>query len=552
MFEDHIIKTLRKELGITEVKLEIPPDPVFGDFAFPCFALSKTLKKAPNLIASELAAKIKPSPFISEVKASGPYLNFFVNKVRFYDQVISEVFRLKQLYGSTLIGKGEKVLIEHTSINPNASPHLGRARNAIIGDSLVRILKFQGYKVETHYFVNDVGKQVAMLVYAAANKKPSFDSLLKLYVDINKKVKENPKLEKDVFDLLYKFEKGDPNIKKRFKGIVSISVKGQKEILAELGIKFDFYDYESKYVESKSTASVLSRLEKFPEYFTDSDGRKVLNQEEFKNEMKSPYFVLTRSDGTSLYVLRDIAYTMEKMKRAKNNIVVIGEDQKLYFKQLFAALRLLGSPCPRVIHYSFVLLTNGGSMSTREGNVVLLEDFMKELVAKADKEIKARTGKTSKKLARVIGLGALKYSILKVSNDKNVIFDWSNALSFEGDTGPYIQYAYARASSILRKAKITPLKGDYSLLSSEYEFRLAKHISLFPRLVSEATDVLHPHLIANYLYQLAKLFSEFYHNCQCVGVDKELSKARLSLVKATRQVLANGMALLGMSPPDRM
>ncbi len=552
MFEDHIISALRKELGITEVKLETPPDHILGDFAFPCFTLSKLLKKAPNVIASELAAKIKPSPFISEVKASGPYLNFFVNKVKFYEQVISEVFRLKQLYGSTHIGKGKKVLIEHTSINPNASPHLGRSRNAIIGDSLVRIFKFQGFNVETHYFVNDVGKQVAMLVFASKNKKPSFESLLNLYVNVNKKLKDNPALEKEVFDLLYKLEKGDLKVRKRFKEIVGISIKGQRSILSELGIKYDFFDYESDYLWSKSTKQILSRLEKLPSCFTDTDGRKVLNQEEFKNEMKSPYLVLTRSDGTSLYVLRDLAYTSYKMGRAKDSIVVLGEEQKLYFKQLCAALGLLNESCPKVIHYSFVLLTDGTSMSTREGNVVLLADFMKELVGKADKEIKARTGKTSKKLAKVIGLGALKYSILKVSNDKNVMFDWSNALSFEGDTGPYIQYAYARASSILRKAKTNPLKGDYSLISSEYEFRLAKHISMFPQVVSEATETLHPHLIANYLYQLAKLFSEFYHNCQCVGVDKELSKARLSLVKSACQVLANGMALLGMTPPDRM
>lgn len=552
MFEDHIINLLKKELKLDDIKLEIPPDTLLGDFAFPCFSLAKVMKKSPDKISSELAAKFKPDSLLSEIKPSGPYLNFFVNKSKLAELVISKVLKEKAKYGSSNLGKGEKVLVEHTSINPNASPHLGRARNAIIGDSLVRILRFQGYKVETHYFVNDVGKQVAMLVYAAANKKPSFDSLLKLYIDINKKVKANPKLEKDIFDLLYKFEKGDPRVKKRFKEIVNISVKGQKEILAELGINFDFYDYESRYIESKSTGLILSRLEKFPECFTDSDGRKVLNQEELKNEMKAPYFVLTRSDHTSLYALRDIAYTIDKMKRAKNNIVVIGEDQKLYFKQLFAALRLLGSPCPRVIHYSFVTLTTGGSMSTREGKVVLLSEFMKELVAKAEKEIKLRTKKSSPKLAKVIGLGALKYSFLKVSNDKNVTFDWSSALSFDGDAGPYIQYAHARACSILGKSKVNLSNVNYSLLSKEYELNLVKQLSDFPKVVSSATETLHPHLIASYLYSLAKLFSEFYHNCQCIGVEKELSKSRLSLVSAVKQVLANGMPLLGMIPPESM
>lgn len=552
MFEQHIINLLKKELKVGDIKLEVPPDPVLGDFAFPCFSFAKTLKKAPNQIASELASKIKPTPFIKGVKANGPYLNFFVNQSKFSEQVISQVLKLKIKYGSSNPGKGEKVLIEHTSINPNASPHVGRARNAVIGDSLVRIFKFQGYRVETHYFVNDVGKQVAMLVFAAKNKKPSFDGLLKLYVDINKKVKENPSLEKEVFGLLYKLEKGDAKVRKRFMDIVNISAKGQRDIFSQLGIKYDFFDYESKYLWSKSTKEIMARLEKFHECFTDADGRKVLNQEELKNEMKAPYLVLTRSDGTSLYALRDLAYTGEKMKRAKNNIVVLGEEQKLYFKQLCLALRLLGEPCPKVIHYSFVLLTDGTSMSTREGNVVLLTDFMKELVGKASKEIKLRTKKSSHKLASVIGLGALKYSFLRVSNDKNVIFDWSKAISFEGDTGPYIQYAHARAYSILRKAKIKPVKVDYSLLSNEHEFNLVKHLALFPKVVSEAAETLHPHIIANYLYNLAKLFSEFYHNCQCIGVEKELSKARLSLVFASKQVLANGMSLLGITPPDRM
>lgn len=552
MFEEQIINLLKKELKVDDIKLEVPPDSVLGDFAFPCFTLAKTMKKDPKQIASELASKIKPAPFITEIRANGPYLNFFVNQAKFSEQAISQVLKLKQKYGSLNPGKGEKILIEHTSINPNASPHVGRARNAIIGDSLVRIFRFQGYKVETHYFVNDVGKQVAMLVFAARNKKPSFDGLLKLYVDINKEVKENPALEKEIFDLLYKLEKGDIKVKKRFKDIVNISVTGQRKIFSDLDIKWDFFDYESKYLWSKETKEVLAKLSKFSECFIDADGRRVLNQEEFKNEMKAPYLVLTRSDGTSLYALRDLAYTAEKMKKAKSNIIVLGEEQKLYFKQLCSALKLLNESCPRAIHYSFVLLTDGTSMSTREGNVILLTDFMKELVGKADKETKKRTRKSSHKLAMVIGLGALKYSFLRVSNDKNVTFDWSSALSFEGDTGPYIQYAHARASSILRKAKFKPAKADYSLLSKEYEFNLAKHIALFPKVVSDAAEALHPHIVANYLYNLAKLFSEFYHNCQCIGVDKEISKARLALVFASRQVLANGLSLLGITAPDRM
>ena len=463
-FKKEIIKILEKETGIKEINLEIPPNPEMGDYAFPCFSLAKVYKKAPLQIAEELAKKIRLTNSISKIEVKGPYLNFFVNKEKLSSNVLKEIIKNKD-YGSLELGKGKKILVEHTSINPNASPHVGRARNALIGDSIVRILKLQGYKVETHYFVNDIGKQIAMLVLGAEGRKNiTFDDLLKIYIDINKKVEEKPELEKEVFGLLNKLEKGDKKVKADFKKIVGICVKGQTKILSDMGIDYDKFDYESDYLWSKEIDEILNKLEKTGKLFTDEEGRKVLNQEGYNLSMKSPVLVLTRADGTSLYPLRDLAYHIDKKK--DESILVLGEDQKLYYQQTSAALSLLKHKVPRAVHYSFVLLQEG-KMSTRKGNVVLLEEFMKEAFDKAKAEIKKRHGSVKDENARKIAYGAIKYAILKVSAEKNVIFNWEQALNFEGDSGPYLQYAYARICSIIDKygGKIDE-NADFSLLGS--------------------------------------------------------------------------------------
>jgi len=413
-FKASIINFLKKEANLENIELEIPPNPEMGDYAFPCFVLAKEWKKSPNEIALELSKRFKPSDLIMDVKVIGPYLNFFVNKNKIAETTIKEVSKQKEKYGSSNIGKGKKILVEHTSINPNASPHVGRARNALIGDAIVRILRFQGYKVETHYFVNDVGKQIAMLVLGSEGKKNvAFDDLLKIYIEINKKIEENPELEKKVLELLNLLEKGDKTIKNKFKKNVQVCVKGQVKILSELGIKYDFFDYESKYLWDKKTDETLKRLEKTGKLFIDGFNRWVMDQKGYSLGMKIPVLVMTRGDGTSLYPLRDIAYNIEKLKKGEN-IVILGEDQKLYQEQIAAVLKELELKLPRVVHYSFVLLQEG-KMSTRKGNVVLLEDFMNEAVEKASQELKRRYNKIDEKSAKAIAYGAVKYGILRVS-----------------------------------------------------------------------------------------------------------------------------------------
>jgi len=550
-FKAAIREFIEKEAKIKNAELEVPPNPEMGDYAFPCFILAKEWKRSPNDIALELSKRLKPGEVIISAKAIGPYLNFFVNKANIAEDVVKSVLKQKDKYGSSGIGKDKKVLVEHTGINPNASPHVGRARNALIGDSIVQILKFQGFKVETHYFVNDVGKQIAMLVLGAEGKKSIvFNDLLGVYIAINSRVEKEPELEKKAFELLNLLEKGDKKTRKKFESIVKTCVNGQVKILSELGLKYDFFDYESKYLWSGKTDETLKSLEKTGKLFIDGFNRWVLDQKGYGLGMKVPVLVLTRGDGTSLYPLRDIAYNIEKLKKG-DNIVVLGEDQKLYQEQIAAVLKELELKPPRAVHYSFILLQEG-KMSTRKGNLVLLEDFMQEALNKAKDELKKRYGKIDEKSAKVIAYGAIKYGILKVSPEKNVTFDWEQALSFEGESSPYIQYAYARISSILKKNKKIDSKAGLNLLQEKEEIELIKLLSDFPDAAAKAADELRPHLIASYLYSLAKKLNEYYHAHQILKAEDKIRNARILLICAVRQVIKNGLGLLGIDVLERM
>jgi len=553
-FEAEIKKALKK-LGIKDISLERPPAPELGDYSFPCFSASKQLKKDPNTIAQELCKKIDLGKWIKKVEIKGPYLNFFISEKKLTPYILDRIQKEKEKFGSSNVGKGRKALVEHTSVNPNASPHVGRARNAMIGDFVSRILKFQGYKTEVHYYVNDIGKQIALLILGCRDKKKvGFNDLLDLYVKISAKMEKNPKIEKQVFDLLKQLEDGDKKTRAEFTKIVDICIKGQVNIFKDFGIHYDSFDPESKYLYDGSTNKILKKLEKTGKVFTDEDGRKVLDQKEFKLPMKVPVLVLTRRDGTSLYVLRDLAYTIEKMKKTKHNYWVLGEDHKLYYQQIQAALSLLKTKAPNITFYSFILLTEG-KMSTRKGNLVLLEDFMNEAVSKAKKEIIKRHGKIKnlEKLSKTIGYGAVKFSILKVSPEKNVLFNWESALNFEGESAPYIQYSHARICSILKTyKKKLDRKINYKLLFKDKEITLLKKLSEFPEMVEKSTKDLKPHMIAGYSVELAQRFSEFYHSCNILKADKDVKKARLILADSVRITLRNSLSILGIEAPEKM
>ncbi len=554
MFEGEIKEALAKALNKDKeaIALETPPKSELGDLAFPCFSLASEWKKNPNEIAKEIAEKIKSLlPKEVSINVIGAYVNFFIEKGILAETIINEALIKKDKYGSSNLGGGKKILVEHTSINPNSPPHIGHARGALIGSSIVKILKFQNYKPEVHYYINDVSKQVALLALVTKGKE-KFSSMLKLYVKAAKRMEKNKEFEAEVFKILKQFEEYDTKTVKKIKNIVDTCTKGQLKILAKLGIEHDFFDYESAYL--KNLDNLIKELEKTNKLFRDESSRLILDQHGngFDSDMKEPLLVLTRSDGTGLYALRDIAYTIDKLKRADKNIIVLGEEHKLYFKQLSAALSLLGYPAPRAIYYSHVLIEGEQGrqrMSKRAGKLVLLEDFIDECIKKAKKEIKKRKSRGD---AEAIGLAALKYAILKTEENKNVIFDWKGALNFEGNSGPYLQYTYARASSILRKAKeIRQNRTDLSLLQNEKEIWLIKSIANFPDVCRTAAEHFQVHNIAVYSYELAQAFNNFYESCPVLKAEKERD-ARLMLVRAARQTLGNALSLLGIKPLERM
>ena len=539
----NLLKDILKEKGIKlsdeelERYIEIPPSSEMGDYAFPCFFIAKELKQDPHQIALEIREKIgEPSLDFEDIQTSGGYINFFLDRKDFARKLLKEILKKKENFGKFDIGNGKKALIEHTSTNPNAPPHVGRARNAIIGDSIVKILSFLNFKPEVHYYVNDVSKQIAMLVMGDADKL-EFKDMLKRYINISKNAE---KFQDQIFFLLRQFEDGDKKTVAKFNRITKTCLKGQKDIFSELGINYDVFDYESDYI--KKSKKILIELEKTKKLHKDKEGRLYLDQKNtpLKKMMKSPVLILTRSDGTGLYPLRDIVYTIDKMKSSKENIIVLGEDQKLYFLQLKEALNILNQQAPKVVHYSFILLNKKGKskkMSTRKGSVILLETFLKDAFNKAKN--------------KKIGIAAVKYSILKNSPNKMILFNLQDSLKFEGDTGPYLLYSYARASSILKKVKTQKNKKSFVIMDlSKNEIDLVKKLSQFPEVVLNSYNNLNPSLIANYSYQLAQVFNEFYHGSKVIGSKEESFRA--SLVEAFRYVLKNSLNLLGIETLEKM
>lgn len=550
-----ISKIIGKDTEEIRKSLERTENLKNGDYCLPCFRFSRELKKSPQEIAQYLKEKIQLE-CVEKIEVVSGYLNLFINKKTYIEKIFDEMNNKKDMYGSTEKGKNKKALIEHTSINPNASPHIGRARNALIGDCIVNILKYNQYDVDVHYFVNDIGKQISMLLVATKDiEKIDFKNMLDLYININQRMKEDSELEQEVFQYLKKLENGDKETISKFRKIVEICINGQKEILAELGINYDYFDYESDFVINGSVNKVLDELQKTGKLIEAEDGRLYIDQKEYDLPMRSPVLVVTRADKTSLYSLRDIAYSIYKSKfNADRNIVVLGEDQRLYFQQISAAMDLLNYKAPEVVHYSFVLLPDG-KMSTRNGTVVLLEDFMKEILEKTRSELQARNQFIDEDKAKKIAYGAVKYTILKGSCDKNVIFDLKKALSFDGDTSLYIQYNYARINPILNKADFKNLKklDKYELLKEEIEIQLVQKLEMFKDIMEKALEKLTPNIIANYVYDITKLFASYYHEFSVLNIDNvELKNMRLQLIYNVGFVIKKSLGLLGIDVVDEM
>jgi len=565
--KNEIIAALHKTLPTVkeELRLEIPPEQM-GDFAFPCFNLASLLKKAPAIIAQEIARQIPPSTWIYKVEAKGAYVNFFVNHTTVAKETLHAVLEKKETYGH-LAKKNKKVIIEHTSANPNGPLHVGRARNPIIGDTLVRIFKAAGYTVESQFYLDDMGKQVAILAWGVQNidekkiQKPDRTKAdhqkVGYYQAAHEMMEQDDQVATAIGDMVKHSEHGDHETITLIHQAYTPVLEGIKQSLARIHITLDTYIPESTFVYDKSVEKVVHSLKK-TEYCREEEGAYFLDLESFGIQGRNTKFFFLRNDGTTLYATRDIAYHQWKAQQADLLVNVLGEDHKLESKQVEIALQLLKTKTiPQVVFYAFVSLP-GGKMSTRRGRVVYLDDLMDECIERAYEEVKKRRGDEltetqMKAIAEIVGIGSLRYNIIKVQPEKDIVFKWEEALNFEGNAVPFIQYAHARTCGILSKTKEKFHAADPSVLTHPSEQILIKQLARFPLVIHEACHGCRPHLIAGYVFETASNFNMFYRDCPVLPEqDIALRHARLMLVDATRIVLHNALELLGITAPQEM
>jgi len=544
-----------------DISFVAPPSVTLGDVSLPCFFPAKRLKTSPTQIAAEIAEKADFGFLVIEAKAAGPYLNLRLDRPRFARAIVETILGEGECFGSNRSGNGRRVLLEHTSINPNASPHVGRARNAMIGDSLARLFRFQGYVVEVHYYVDDMGKQIALLVLMDDQiQEPDFDMILDLYVKANQRAEENSEFAQRGYDLLAQMEQKDPEAQKRFASMTDLCLKGQLKVLSRLGASYDVFDRESDYVSDERLEPILDALRDKGALFEDEHGRLVVDCGKLGLEREEGrYFVLRRGNGSSMYGYRDLAYTVHKESRGiEINLIVLGEDHKLYFQQLSLILQAAGHRPPEPIHYSYILLKEG-KMSTRKGNVVLLSEFLDMATALASKRVEEHCAEypieEKKRMAEQVAVGAIRFTILRVQDTKNVIFDMDEALSFTGDTGPYIQYSCARIQSILRK-----FEGDLDAgisesfqVETDSEWMLLSKLATFPRIVASCLEQRTVAPMAVFALETARAFTGFYHDCPVLTAGtQDLVAARIQLCRATLAVMRNALHILGIEVPERM
>lgn len=550
---------LISNLGIDKdlIEISIPPKEGMGDYCLPCFKVKVNDLKDPHEKAQYILNKLNiDNEVISSAFVIGPYLNFNINKQTLSKSILERIESSKEKYGSTNEGIGKSLLIEHTSINPNASPHIGRSRNSIIGDFLVRLYKFNGYEIDREYFINDIGKQIAMLLIAVKKysdiNSVTFDEMLSLYIKINDEAKKNENIEKEAFKYLNELENGNDIVRNEFKSITDICVKGQKKIFDKMDIHWDTFTHESDFVFGHITKTILDKINEKGRLKEDENGRLYVDLAGYNIPTKTPVLVLTREDKTSLYPLRDIAYTIYKMNKNKDvNLIVLGEDQKVYMEQISAVMDILGYTSPKLISYSFVLL-NGDKMATREGKVVLLEDFIDATISKLKSNFNQRGTELSDNEYLSLASSCIKYNMLNINRGKNINFNLDDATNFTGNSAIYILYNYVRIKSILKKDNF---KKDYKnlILNTKTEEQIVKKLYDFEDAVKEAVKTSESSIITKYLNDLCGLFSKYYEETNILKEENsDLKNSRLLLLDSVRIVIENGTKILGIKTVDKL
>ncbi len=549
---ERILKKAKLDVSL----LEKPPRPEMGDLAFPCFALAGKKRKNPTEIAAEIAPKLKPSGAVKEIRAMGPYVNFFADWEKLGGKVLGKALKEGRRYGS---GKKKgRMMVEFAHPNTHKAIHIGHARNMTLGEALSRTMSFAGYDVKRVNYQGDIGPHVARCMWGLLNlglKEPEKGKgkwLGEVYAKASKEA-ANYKVELQIRQINKDLYAGKADLIRLWKKTRKWSLDYFEDVYRDFGIRFDRYYFESE-VEGPGI-KLAKELEK-KGIAKESDGAIVMDL----GKHGLGIYVLLTQDETPLYSIKDfvLARLQDREYRPARIIHVVGSEQELHFRQLFKSLELIKSPvAKKEYHLSYGLVNlESGKMKSREGQVILYEDLKEKVIEAARKITKEKNkGLSGRKLdetARAVGMGALKYDMVKISPEKTMVFDWDRALSFEGNNAPYLQYTHARCCSILRKAGKRPTGYDASALKEEKETAVLKKVSGFHEAVEKAARDLRPHYIATYAYELCDLFNEFYQFVPVLKAQKREMAARLALVGAVRITLANALNLLGIEAPEKM
>jgi len=546
-------------LGEIEEMLEVPPDRSMGDYAFPCFRLAKTFRKAPNMIAEDLKKGMDLPEGFEKVKATGPYVNFFIDRKELILSVLNLVFQKKDTYGKRNLGQGATICIDFSAPNIAKPFHVGHLRSTVIGNALYRIYEALGYNCEGINHLGDWGTQFGKVIVAYRNwgsekavKENPIETLLDLYVKFHEEAEDRPELEDEARNWFTRMEQGDQEAYNLWKWFSSETIKELKKVYKTLNVEFDHYTGESFYNDKMD--SVIKEL-KDKNLLKESKGAHLVDLEDYN----MPPCLVMKNDGSTLYATRDIAAAIYRKKNFKFEkcLYVTDYSQNLHFAQWMKVIDLMGYEWAQDLeHIPFGRVTHEGRrIQTRKGNVVLLQDVLDGAITRVQEIIEEKNPdlENKEKVAKDIGVGAIIFNDLSHSRIKDVSFSWETAFNFEGETGPYVQYTHARAASILRKAN-TEINTEinWEVLDEKSSMDVLMGIHGFSDAILQAKEKNEPSIVTRYVVNLAQNFNKFYNECPILNQEDEVKKARLALVSATKQTIKNALYILGIEAPEKM
>ncbi len=560
-FKDEVLSVLSNAVakaGFEAEDLALNDSPHADISSSVAFKLAPKYKRSPKEISEIIYANIKitPDSFIDRAVTAGPYINFFVSR-SFLNETVLRILLERENFGN-LDNRG-KVILEHTSANPDGPLHIGHIRNSVIGDTLARVLKRAGYDVETQYYINDMGRQIAVVVWGLENfkfdvNKKKDHATAEVYISANKSLVDEKEHSPEVDAIMKKYETGDPETDKKFKDAIDTAMEGIKESLRRMNIHHNKFIWESQFVRGGDVNKMMERIRKLDRAMI-KDGALMVDLNDMGIQKS---LVIQRSDGTSLYTTRDLSYHEWKAKQCDRMIDILGADHKLISSQLKAMLRILGLKEPEIVIFEFVSLPEG-SMSTRRGVFISADELLDEVEKAAydvvDKKLPEKDEEFKKKVAAFVSIGAVRYDIIRISPEKATTFDWKEAVDFEKQGAPFIQYSHARACSIIRKAQEDGIAFevfDPNVLLEEQEIVLVKKLAWFENAIDTASRDLKPNILAIYARELADAFNQFYRYVPVLDAEPEFRAARLALVDCSRIVLANALDTLGITAPESM